>query len=415
MVELESSSGWKAAAVALLVSGCVTSAELGGKPGDDASDSAGETASDSAGEANPGTETEPGDGDGDTSTGSEPVSYEDVVEPGPALAQGRYRHVAIELDDGTVFIGGGYDGNDTIASVEIFRPAQNDVVPGGALLNERFDACGVRLLDGRVMIVGGTLASSDIWDPATQQTEVGPPLNAKAGYPMCMITDDGTVLVADSFVLGKDFLLESWQPGDASFTELPSATERIFLGGHSGRLLGGGDRVLLLGGLFDVDGLGEPPPGTDVDGAQIYDLTDQVYRNLEGWDGWGASLIEPSGDALVYRWNNLEFVAARLDTQSETFEDITPSGPYNLQPMASMRTDGIAIMAGGLVFDGAGETVVTDRVLRWDPAVGQIEAVSGTLGEARSHGTATRLSDGRIAIIGGGAGNLASNKIDIYR
>src|SRR5690348_7963144 len=52
----------------------------------------------------------------DTSTGSDPPGYEDVVEPGPDLAQARYRHVAVLLDDGNVFVAGGFDGSETIAS-----------------------------------------------------------------------------------------------------------------------------------------------------------------------------------------------------------------------------------------------------------------------------------------------------------
>lgn len=345
----------------------------------------------------------------DTSTGSDPPGYEDVVEPGPDLAQARYRHVAVLLDDGNVFVAGGYDGSETIASIEIYRPATDDVVSGGALVEPRSDACALRLQDGRVMTIGGGLSSTDVWDPQTQQSELGPPLGYSAGAAMCMLTADGDVLVADSYMAGKGYLVERWRPGEDSFEQLPSATDLSYGGGHDGALVGDGSRMLLVGGLYITD----EPPAEDPSATQIYDLGTQVFRDVEGWDGQGSILVETTGDALVWRTSTEGFLAARLDAASETFADISPAGEYNLHAMASMRTDGIVVLAGGFELDAEGELVATDRVLLWDPADATLDAV-GTLGQPRSHGTATTLADGSVAIIGGSQNNPASAAIDVY-
>lgn len=348
-------------------------------------------------------------------TGEPTGGYDDVIEPGPELAQGRYRHAAVLLADGTVFVAGGLagpDGTELPTSVEIFRPEQGDVVPGGELLSHHNDACALRLLDGRVMIMGGftSTTSTEIWDPATKLTELGPPLNHAVSEPMCMITDDGAVYVADSYVAGKGYLIERWQPGEAEFLALPGDTELSYGGGHDGALFGDGTRILLVGGQLVSDDV-PPPPGAQ--GALVYDVALQVFRAVDGWDDQGTILVDANGDAIVRRTNNTDFRAARLDADSETFEDISPGGDYNLHSMASLRVDGVAILAGGFELDEEQALVATDRVLRWDPAGAQLEVV-GALSEPRSHGTATRLADGRIAIIGGANGNVASTRIDVY-
>ncbi|HWB77516.1 MAG TPA: kelch repeat-containing protein [Nannocystaceae bacterium] len=389
--------------MALAIVGCTTTKEIGGKPQDDAGGTEG--GSEGGSES-----SESGDESG-TTTG--PVEYDDVVEPGPELAFARSSHRAVLLEDGTVFIGGGWNGEEYVTSVEIFRPEENDVVPGGELLESRPDTCAVRLLDGRVMMLGGRVATSEIWDPQTQSTVPGPSFENDVGYPMCVITSDGTVLVADSYVSGKGYLIERWRPGDEAFARVTtSVTELDYLGGHSAALLADDNRILLIGGGVTYEGEDPPPPGTDY--AQVWDIAAQSYRRIEGWSDQGAVLALPSGDAIVFRNDQDEgLVAARFDGQSETLVDISPGIDAMSITMASMRVDDVGVLAGGLELDEAGDVFHSDRVLRWDLGSGGLEQI-GTLGEPRSHGSSTRLQDGRIVIIGGATDDLPSKKIDVY-
>ncbi len=385
--------------------GGTSSESSSGVPDTGSTDTASDDSGSSESDTDSGSESSSG-----TDTGGKQAGYQDEIEVGPDLAVGRMHHVAVLLDDGTVFVGGGYSGDQTITSIEVYRPEEGDVVDAGALLHGRFDACAVKLLDGRVLVVGGAVSNSDLWDPETLQTVAGPQLDYGVGHPMCMITEDGTVLVADSYVAGKGYLIEAWSPGDEAFEPwLESNTPLSFGGGHDGALVGDGGGVLLVGGSWDFGK--DPPPGSDV--AQLFDLTAQTYDDAVGWTGQGRILVEANGDALLYRSGTEAFVAARFDATTGTITDLSPASAASSVPMAELRDDGIAVVAGGLVIDDDGNSVHTDQVWRWDADAQELQEVA-SLSVPRFRGTTTRLDDGRIAIIGGATGGTYSTAIDIY-
>ena len=102
-----------------------------------------------------------------------------MFSPAGSLAAARGWHAATLLTDGRVLVIGGWDGDDDVASAEVWDPATNAFSPAGSLTAVHDGHTATPLLDGRVLVVGGVgttpgfLASAEVWDPATKAFEPG--------------------------------------------------------------------------------------------------------------------------------------------------------------------------------------------------------------------------------------------------
>ena len=93
----------------------------------------------------------------------------------PAVTATRlHGYTATRLPDGRVLIAGGYgDGTTTLATVELFDPATKRCVPTGSLMAARSDHIAVLLKNGKVLVAGGLgrgwsfLSSAELYDPAS--------------------------------------------------------------------------------------------------------------------------------------------------------------------------------------------------------------------------------------------------------
>ena len=100
------------------------------------------------------------------------------------MTERRASHTAVLLKDGRVLVAGGYsdrcdpDGCDSLASAEIFDPANQTFTPTASLANARDSHSATLLSDGRVLVAGGEVqaqgvgafgsyASVEAFDPAT--------------------------------------------------------------------------------------------------------------------------------------------------------------------------------------------------------------------------------------------------------
>jgi HYDIN/CFA65/VesB-like, Ig-like domain/Cep192 domain 4/Galactose oxidase, central domain len=133
---------------------------------------------------------------------------------GPDMAQARYFHTATVIDagvnQGMILIAGGYGDYNTgnLASTELYDPATNSFSAGPDLSAARQAATASRIDSGinpgEILIAGGTnssdLAATDLYDPTSGAFSAGPSMNlarsADAANFIASGSDAGMTLIA---------------------------------------------------------------------------------------------------------------------------------------------------------------------------------------------------------------------------
>jgi hypothetical protein len=167
----------------------------------------------------------------------DPVTDTWRATPDPAHAY--HHHSATLLADGRVLVAG---GNGPIVNpqfpptsggaqdvAEVYDPAGDRWSPAGHLQIARKGHGAARLPDGRVMILGGTegggepggtgnktwvtvpLATTELYDPATNRWEPGPPAPAKGGSSVATLADGRLLLSSDKFTALFDPATRAWR------------------------------------------------------------------------------------------------------------------------------------------------------------------------------------------------------------
>jgi hypothetical protein len=261
----------------------------------------------------------------------------------------RFNHTATLLNDGTVVVFGGEDGNSQpLNTAEIYGVASNGFTPVGAnLIQPVFSHTATLLADGRVLIVGGisfdggTLADAEIFDPVAQWfVSTGSMHNARANHTATLLTD-GRVLIAGGSVNGNTVAVaEIFDPKQGTFTATGSLT--FPRQNHTATLLSNG-KVLIAGG-----------------------------NQFEGTFA----------------------IAEIFDPASGTF---TPTGALNTPRTihsATLLTDGTVLIAGGT----SGAILASAEV--YDPVAGTFSN-TGSMIAARYGQIASILNDGSVLVAGG--------------
>jgi len=189
-----------------------------------------------------------------------------VFTPTGSMAVARESPTATLLADGRVLVAGGYggvtdspgsypSGTDSLASAEVWDPATGTFSPGGSLITARQGHTATLLRDGRVLISGGAdgngaLAEAEIWDPATMTSSATGSLVAARFGATAMLLADGRVLVfggTKGAADGREVPVTSaevWSPDTGSFGPADSPAEASY---PAGTLLVDG-RVLVIDG-----------------------------------------------------------------------------------------------------------------------------------------------------------------------
>jgi hypothetical protein len=275
------------------------------------------------------------------------------------------------LTDGRVLVVGGYDGQlHRTASAEIYDPATRAFRAVGDMAQARATHRATLLPDGRVLISGGTrdgggggaaLSTAEIFDPMSETfSTTGSMLSERAEHTATLLPS-GKVLIVGGFnghpadaaddppwdPLG----LEIFDPATGRFS--PAGTDGTTRIGHGASLLWDG-RILLVGGVWDVQNRHEQPPAP---------------RDSEFFDPSDAS-FSPAGDI-------------RFSQSGFTFTEL--SGRQ-------------VLLAGGWDRNGP-----VTRASVIDAATSSVTATPGMLVPRMGH-TATLLLDGRVLVTGGNDG-----------
>jgi hypothetical protein len=134
---------------------------------------------------------------------------------GPVLKQDRFRHTGTVLNDGRILYTGGYSSSkgNTLATAEVYDPTTNAfTLLTSTMSDTRMDHTATLMSNGKVLIVGGwssvkgkTVASADVFDPATNTFTPAPSLPISRHEHTAILLPDGTVFLAGGL---------HWEPND---------------------------------------------------------------------------------------------------------------------------------------------------------------------------------------------------------
>jgi hypothetical protein len=331
--------------------------------------------------------------------------------PSPAIAMRqvagltdfRYAHTATLLRDGRVLVVGGrqltWDTASsihagTLASVEVFDPATATWASGPALHEARSAHTATLLTDGRVLVVGGfsestsdyVVHSAELFDPTTSTwTLLKAPLGA--GDHSATLLGDGRVLVVGwpgGTVTGDSWAI--FDPTTARWTA-PKSTA-LALPFHTAIALRDGS-VLAAGGTHPLPD-GPPPPNA---AAARFDPATGMWAAVPSMHsprlGFAAILLR-DGRVLAVDGGSAELFDPVTNTWSSTGSPISP----RLDPVA------VALADGRVLVVGEHGTIDSKAIVEiYDPTSAAFsEAAPFPVTEGP---TATRLLDGRVLIAGG--------------
>ena len=293
----------------------------------------------------------------------------------------------------------------------------------GDMTAARFQHTATLLDDGRVLIAGGSsvadrfLGTTEFWDPATEQFTSGPPLAvSRFGHKATRLADGRVVIIGGYVGVGRDLLgtrqVELWDPATGTFR----AAGRTLVprnGSLSTVLLADG-RVLIIGGA-DCD----VPPDPNMSGFRLAGV--QARCVGDGDLGSGNGVFVPDRPARGGERLGRGHIAGRRSRVRPWLRRPADHRRGSLEPghrsLVSRRQSGDARLGGGtatrlpdgrvLIVGGQTGTLNGEpfppplrRADLWDPATLSYSQ-SGSLEVRRERHTATLLPDGRVLIVGG--------------
>ncbi len=330
-----------------------------------------------------------------------------VWTPGPSMSVARDGgHTVTTLLDGRILVSG---GDDASTSAELFDPATATWSPTGSKLMRQLWATATRLVDGRVLVVGGfdsreafapTLASAEVYDPLTGTwTTTGTLAVPRAGHSATLLPD-GRVLVAGSTgPTGRadDSLAstEVFDPATGSWT--PGAPMFEARSGHTATLLPDGMVLVAGGSLVDAE-LFDPTTGSWMKAA----ASPEGFYGAAGTQLADGRLLLAGGDAPsgpgARGWPH----AALYDPASDTWSKAPDMTRGRLGHAAVQLRDGRVLVSGGMAYGGPSAEHFADTEI-YDPQAGTWTAGPDMLQPRASHG-AVLLPDGSVLVIGGWVG-----------
>jgi hypothetical protein len=273
-----------------------------------------------------------------------------IWAPDGELNVARQAHTLTLLPDGRVLAAGGYGASGSLASCELYDPATGGWTVTGSLNAAREMHAAVLLQSGKVLVVGGTqagnpLSSAELYNPATGQwTYTGSMHKARLGLTATRLLD-GRVLVVAGHDAGNPLITaELYDPATGQWSWTGSLHHSRYY--HTAALLVGG-QVLVAGG-----------------------------------ENGGYVAVTELFNPATGQWTNTGNLNA------------TRSGAT-----ATRLPGGRVLLAGGYRLEG-GQLVPVAIAELYDPAGGQW-GITGSMNAGRYYHSATLLPSGQVLVAGG--------------
>ena len=347
------------------------------------------------------------------------------------LKAARYSHTATLLPNGQVLVAGGekeievviegfpeFEGI-SLASAELYDPATGVWTPTGSLATARAYHTSTLLANGKVLVAGGVeeveevdlinlssgdlpLASAELYDPATGHwTVTGSLANPRSSHTATLLAN-GQVLVAGGNV--GEYTLASTELYDpATGVWSPTGSLLTASEGYTATLLTNG-QVLV--------------PGGGVSSAELYDPATGTWYPTGTTMTVGTATLLPSGQVLIaggesaYSSASAELYDPGVSSAAQGPDAFIPTGSLTAARYGHTAT----LLPNGQVFVAGGgystAELYNPATGGWDPTGGNPAFSTAT---DRSYHTATLLPNGKVLVAGGEDedwGNLAN--ADLY-
>jgi hypothetical protein len=330
----------------------------------------------------------------------------------PTVERGGYEHYfrLTVLKDGSVLITGGFDGQASETSAELYDPHQGEWNTASNMTSRRIGHTATLLADGRVLVAGGqsadggVLSSAEIYQPSTGSWTpiAGLMTQPRIDHEAVLLKDGRVLLMAGRWT----DTAEVFDPVSATFT----STGQMLRGrSHPEAVRLPDGRVLVTAGSDDLVGCEIYDPATNswsptgsmvqgrYEGFHLVSLADGRVLTAGGNDRGGVI----NGRAEIYdpaqgSWS----LTADLPASWEWYEVL-------------LLDDGRVLLAGGSLAFSLSAT--TDRALLFDPASQTWTPTAGPMTTPRALHSSVKLGDGRGLFVGGANSAGVLNSAELYQ
>jgi hypothetical protein len=318
-------------------------------------------------------------------------------------------HTSTILPDGRVLVLGGFGNNiggGGLTHAELYDWAVGSWSGTGGLATSRTAYGATLLTNGKVLVVGGSdsglnaIGTTELYNPAAGVWSATGPLNVARVAPTITLLRDGRVLAAGGSAGGISGTplssAEIYNPNTGLWTLTGSMS--FPRSSHTATLLSDG-RVLVAGGST-----GSFTPA--LTNCEIFD------PGAGTWAPTGSLNTGRSGHAAVLVRDGTVLVAAGSVTSSEIYTPAT--GKWSLSGTMFAARAGLSLipMPTGNVLAVGGDSL-TSMAEMWNFPAGNWTP-AGSMSVNRSHQAATLLSNGKVLVAGGFAGNVITNTAELY-
>lgn len=319
-----------------------------------------------------------------------------------SLTDGRCIHAAVLLRNGKVLAVGGFGNGGsgpTLASCELYDPATGTWNATGSLNTGRYWGVLTVLQSGKVLIAGGVggndnstyLTTCELYDPATGKwTYTGSLANTRIGHTLTLLPS-GKVLASGAAYGGAGLnplsACELYDPALGTW----SATGGMALtrGNHAAMLLNTG-KVLVAGGAGDS--------GASTT-CELYNPADGTWSVTGGLaetrSGFPTLTMLPNGKVLIAGGGIESSPLATCeiyDPTAGTWSATVSMNEPRIYHTATLLPTGQILMAGGWVWPATSE-IYDATAPTWSAA--------SAMASARTQHSATLLHSGKVLVVGG--------------